>query len=221
MKKLSYITVLGLAAGLAFATNALAKNESNTLPYGIYSANEGVGGWYLDDNNHSLFKAIADGGASLIITKVENTTGRNITFGYYVGSFDSSSYTTENLPETKITLNDDSTATSLWTQSFNKDALVGFWVLDNGVYHDLGINGQGGAESPHNDGSGIAWAEYSGMGNNENQSKFKIYLAGGAPASTGGDVTPASGGPLPGVWATIALAGAASAYLKRRRKENK
>ena len=54
-------------------------------------------------------------------------------------------------------------------------------------------------------------------------SDIKISIKGVYAASAGGDepVTPASGGPLPGVWATIALAGAASAYLKRRRKENK
>lgn len=45
----------------------------------------------------------------------------------------------------------------------------------------------------------------------------KIHLQGIASASGGNT----SGGPLPGVWATIALAGAASAYLKRRKKENK
>ena len=46
---------------------------------------------------------------------------------------------------------------------------------------------------------------------------IKIRVQGVASASDGNT----SGGPLPGVWATIALAGAASAYLKRRRKENK
>lgn len=51
---------------------------------------------------------------------------------------------------------------------------------------------------------------------------IKIHIQGVAPASGGGDTGgQVSGGPLPGVWATIALAGAASAYLKRRRKENK
>lgn len=44
-----------------------------------------------------------------------------------------------------------------------------------------------------------------------------VFLASGG--DEGGQVS--NGHPLPGVWATIALAGAASAYLKRRRKENK
>jgi len=50
---------------------------------------------------------------------------------------------------------------------------------------------------------------------------IKIHVQGVAPASGGDEGGNVSGGPLPGVWATIALAGAASAYLKRRRKENK
>ncbi len=48
----------------------------------------------------------------------------------------------------------------------------------------------------------------------------KIRITGAAPGFAG-KVGPKIGGPLPGVWATIALAGAASTYLKRRRKENK
>lgn len=47
---------------------------------------------------------------------------------------------------------------------------------------------------------------------------IKIHVTGYAPVTPAGGT---SGGPLPGVWATIALAGAASAYLKRRKKENK
>ncbi len=56
----------------------------------------------------------------------------------------------------------------------------------------------------------------------QDKAAIKIHVQGVAPASGGGDTGgQVSGGPLPGVWATIALAGAASAYLKRRRKENK
>ena len=50
-----------------------------------------------------------------------------------------------------------------------------------------------------------------------NPAFIKIHVTGYAPVTPAGT----TGGPLPGVWATIALAGAASAYLKRRRKENK
>ncbi len=51
----------------------------------------------------------------------------------------------------------------------------------------------------------------------ETKSFIKIHVTGAAPEFA----SHPTGGPLPGVWATIALAGAASAYLKRRRKENK
>ena len=56
-----------------------------------------------------------------------------------------------------------------------------------------------------------------GFPGEETKSFIKIHVTGYAPVTSAGT----TGGPLPGVWATIALAGAASAYLKRRRKENK
>ena len=84
------------------------------------------------------------------------------------------------------------------------DASVWF---DNGIrkwynYEFDGWQGEGDATSP--------------------LAQLKFRVDGVAPASDGGDGGQVSNGyPLPGVWATIALAGAASAYLKRRRKENK
>ncbi len=78
---------------------------------------------------------------------------------------------------------------------------------DNGAASLYFDNGEVGSTPTHY-GEG-----YPGQG----KAAIKIHVQGVAPASDGN----VSGGPLPGVWATIALAGAASAYLKRRRKENK
>ena len=55
----------------------------------------------------------------------------------------------------------------------------------------------------------------------ETEAAIKIHIEGVAPglASKPTEKGPSLGGPLPGVWATIALAGAASAYLRRRKNK--
>jgi len=70
---------------------------------------------------------------------------------------------------------------------------------------------------------GGQWDRRYGYPGQETEAAIKIHLEGVAPglASDPSEKGPNLGSPLPGVWATIALAGAASAYLKRRRKENK
>ena len=230
MKKLNYITVLGLAAGLTFAGNAMAEDDS-----GIFKGNGKDGAWFLQTSHQSAYKALADN-ATLTIDWAKNTTGKEITFGYTLlnaGEGVENNFTlgtissTSNVKYVKDT-NEQFTAGegSAWTQDFKKGDLVAIWVKEQGSDDYLYISTTDGKSSvtvgsdPH-DGEADTW--FGGSGKSHSHATLLFHLSGSG-TSNDGTVTPAggiSGGPLPGVWATIALAGAASAYLKRRRKENK
>ncbi len=230
MKKLNYITVLGLAAGLTFAGNAMAEDDS-----GIFKGNGKDGAWFLQTSHESAFKALADN-ATLTIDWAKNTTGKEITFGYTLlnaGEGVDNSFTlgtissTSNVSYVKDT-DDQFTADggSAWTREFKKGDLVAIWAKEKDSDKYWYISTTDGQSSvtvgsgPH-DGEADTW--FGGSGKSHSHATLQFHLSGSG-TSGDGTVIPAggiSGGPLPGVWATIALAGAASAYLKRRRKENK
>jgi hypothetical protein len=81
-------------------------------------------------------------------------------------------------------------------------------------------NGQDGVASLFFDDDVLTEKNYGFPGLNNNPTSIKIRVTGYVKAQSDNEHS-STGQPLPGVWATIALAGAASAYLKRRRKENK
>lgn len=264
MKKLNYITVLGLAAGLTFAFNAAAQSDSTPETEsvtGIYKNNSGA---WMDENSsgHSTFLAIAEIEPSLTITDVSLDISGNgnfkkfllgdskYAFGYYVKTDD---FTSDDFNLNTALQNPDSNVVQVGTftydssgheiknieglnqsVSFSQDDLVGIWVAtvsETGVYgtvleDDFFLSTESGKSSTtsgpsfkENDGMAGVWLGYE----NDGKKGLMFTLSGNgynvvqSAEPAGG----ASGTPLPGVWATIALAGAASAYLKRRRKENK
>ena len=217
MKKLNYITVLGLAAGLTFAGNAMAEDDS-----GIFKGNGKDGAWFLQTSHQSAYKALADN-ATLTFGYTLLNAGEGVDNNFTLGTISSTSNVdyVKNTDQ-KFTANEG----SAWTQDFKKGDLVAIWVKEQGSDDYLYISTTDGKSSvtvgsdPH-DGEADTW--FGGSGKSHSHATLQFHLSGSG-TSDDGTVIPAggiSGGPLPGVWATIALAGAASAYLKRRRKENK
>ena len=133
---------------------------------------------------------------------------------------------------------------------YRDNELVGIWIQEVGsnaiYYSDNNFNPEGqyttgyiqrvpsDPNDPNSpaieDGYASVWFDIDNQGNWPGQDsagvngpadiKFRLTGVGFGDASDPKQ-GPRGGQPLPGVWATIALAGAASAYLKRRRKENK
>ena len=231
MKKLNYITVLGLAAGLAFAGNVMAD--------GGISPSENNAAFSIGNNgNATPFKALSDD-VTLSIPKIslKNPIDNvNFTYGYYMyenGSIptDSSKFTeigtvtadTLELAEKTESKNGKDTfysITSSWSKEFDKDQMVGFWIEENGQRYltDISVGKDLGLVTSTDSGHRGEYDAYLTTG--KNKTKYDITIFFNA-SSENVELSGVHGQPLPGVWATIALAGAASAYLRRRKKGNK
>ena len=273
MKKLNYITILSLAAGLTFAGNAAADDQEYV--YGIFDKADNFsiadGAWKT--TNKSLFQAMGDE-AVLTFTLVRNDTGNNFTFGTYTyegGRIVDGRYVVPEgakVDQSSMKELQSTDGINFSTDKLNANDVVGLYVTDaaghttffdphyyNGAYHQQAlVNGLSYSDfyTVDNQLATSSWAVYNtgetddpkgtysiffdtdagnypgpfyyGDPNTETwpaRADIRLQVTGYASAASEPPVTPASGGPLPGVWATIALAGAASAYLKRRRKENK
>ncbi len=234
MKKLNYITILGLAAGLTFAGSTMAESSAD----GIYKDESGA--WMVGTSHQSAYVAVEN--STLTINWVRNSSGKAIAFGFYTVDDQGNKTLSEQLgivksttggqrigPNNQSNVEDQTSNSNPWSKTFSKNDMVGIWVAEVKYDVDGGAttldptyysteNGKTSVTSgPGNsEGNGLSYtwfakkkfgAETDGIGN----ASIQFELAGAS----------ATGGPLPGVWATIALAGAASAYLKRRRKENK
>ena len=273
MKKLNYITILSLAAGLTFAGNAAADDQEYV--YGIFDKADNFsiadGAWKT--TNKSLFQAMGDE-AVLTFTLVRNDTGKSFKFGTYTyegGQIVDGRYVVPEGAKVDESSKKELQATTVdgktvyITDKFSANDVVGLYIETDGkttyfdphyfdgVYHQTDeIDGRSYsdffpvvnqlASSPwaiYNPGEtddptgtyslfydtvgGYDGQFYYGAGNEwwqPSRNDFRFQVTGYALAASEPPVPPV-GGPLPGVWATIALAGAASAYLKRRRKENK
>lgn len=228
MTKFNTISILSLAAGLTFAGSAIAEEDS-----GIFKGSGKDGAWFLQTSHESAYKALADN-ATLTIDWAKNTTGKEITFGYTLlnaGEGVDSNFTlgtissTSNVSYVKNT-NEKFTADegSAWSQDFKKGDLVAIWVKEQGSEDYWYISTTDGKSSvtvgsdPH-DGEADTW--FGGSGKSHSHATLQFHLSGSG-TSEDGTVIPAggiSGGPLPGVWATIALASAAGTYLRRRKNK--
>ncbi len=203
------------------------------------------GGALGSDSKITTFKAIAD--QSVLSFEIErNNTSKGFTFGTYTYGSDGPTRSEalgtvgagNSEDSNKITFANGASDTTAYSGAFDTNEIVGIWVKDNAngmlYYSDYDFD-TGHAGGQHTDGqlddnTGVSslyfdLADRTWPEDPFNNSDVKIRITGAAPGMAGYvPVTPAggsSGSPLPGVWATIALAGAASAYLKRRRKENK
>ena len=144
MKKLNYITVLGLAAGLTFAGNAMAEEEYS---YGIFDKSDNYsitdGAWKT--TNKSLFQAMGDD-AVLTFTVLRNDTGQSFEFGTYTyegGQIVNGRYVVpENAKATSMkaleaTITEDG-KTVYTTDKFKANEVVGLYVKrgDDITYFD-------------------------------------------------------------------------------------
>ncbi len=256
MKKLNYITVLGLAAGLTFAGNAMADEEQ------IVGVGDNNSSMAWNTTSKSLFEALADN-AVLSLSVVRNNTSQGFSFGTYTYKYDQNgniagvNYSELGSVTGKGTEN-ALTSQFIDTQPYQAGDIVGVYITDTATattlfsspyYYGGKLNDTISHPDTHSDIYTLGWGGYNGEAIDPNgtysimfdtdpqhiadgtwpapikewsgggEANIRIQITGYAPVTpAGGQV---SGGPLPGVWATIALAGAASAYLKRRRKENK
>jgi hypothetical protein len=234
MTKFNTVTILSITAALTFAGNAIADdNITPSVNNNAYAFSIGNSG------NATPFTALSDGVVlSIPEIKLRNPgSDVNFTYGFYV-------YEDGSIPAdpskfiqigtvTEDTLNDPGLAekieskkdtfysiTSSWSEKFDKDQLVGFWIeeegqrylTDNTVGKDLGLITS--TDNGHSEGHDA----YLTTGKNKTKYEITIFFDG---SHENVELSGIDGGPLPGVWATIALAGAASAYLRRRRKGNK
>ena len=230
MKKLNYITILSLAAGLTFAGNAMAK--------GTVSPSENNAAFTIGNNGQATpFTALGDDVIlSIPEIKLRNPgSDINFTYGYYMyenGSIADSSFITIGtvtadtleLAEKTVSNNGKNTfysITSSWSEEFDKDQMVGFWIEEEGKRYltDTSVGKDLGLVTSTDEGHSEGYDAYLTTGKNKTKYDITIFFNGGSSENV--ELSGVHGQPLPGVWATIALAGAASAYLKRRRKENK
>ena len=198
---------------------------------------------------HNAFKALADQSVlSFEIERNITTSGftfgtytygnNGLTLSEALGTVGAGG----NEDSNKITLADGTTGTTAYSGAFTTGDIVGIWVKQNGtddIYYsdysfDTGHAGGQYTDVTLDDASGVAssyfhfndgtW-KYGWPGidtwqqpGNPQVTDIKIRVTGASPSviPAGGGV---SGGPLPGVWATIALAGAAGTYLKRRKNK--
>ena len=218
MKKLNYITVLGLAAGLTFAGNAMAEggiSPGKNAAFTIQNSGNAKG---------TAFTALDD--ATLTIARIDNPHGMNFEYGYYTyvnGTRTLNPLGTVEQSQTEPILLDHAL-------DFKKGDMVGLYIKEikeqqspstyTYYYTDTTVPKDTQLRTTTDNGHSAEYDAIAYSGKNKNDFGVKIYVNG---KGTGSEVelSGISGGPLPGVWATIALAGAASAYLKRRRKENK
>ena len=188
--------------------------ESSTISGFTVNHGNGAGGT-------GTFTAQADKSA-LTVGLSKNETGKGFTFGTYTYTYDSEGnilHSGETIIGTvgedgsTITSASGETVSSVVSGAFAEGAVAGLWVEVDGVkyYSDGSYKGhqhvdvKGNKEEPD---PFVCFDVPGGDGRNVS----KIHLSIG-----GGNVRPASGQPLPGILATVALAGAIGGYLKRRK----
>ena len=180
----------------------------DSVPSGTYNSKDLVGVWvqetgsdliYYSDNNLT----IAEGAKS-------QTVANYVSYG--TTGADSNYFST---PEEADTVNDPNlkNPTTFVRMQFTEGLIEGgdfpvgtasLWFDDANTYTPAP-----GQKEYNNDKYNYG---YPGQPN----AAILIHVQGVSPASDGGQT---NGHPLPGVWATIALAGAASAYLRRRKNK--
>ncbi len=205
---------------MTFASSAAAKDNITT------TENNGAAFSTGNNGNETPFTALEK--ATLSIVSIDNRGKKNFTYGYYVYNEDGSLPDITNLGDEFTIGSVSSSQTEIdspWTKNFEKDEMVGFWIKEGDTYYLTDPSAKKDSDleelitstdngTVHNKDTDA----YAFYGQNKTHFDVKIYFNGVGTENVG---IASTGSPLPGVWATIALAGAASAYLKRRRKENK
>ena len=212
----------------------------------IEGSGEGAGGI----GETTSFKSVADD-AVLSISLERNGNANPFRFGTFTYNEDGSANLSDLLELGSVTKKGDLGLSFYNTGTFDKDEIVGIWIQElndqgnptgaiyysdnpttllqtdvaSGQYTDGYLEGgdkvaQGVASVWFDIANNGVWGGQEVDGVELGLTEIKFRVTGAAPGDAGKVGTP-TGGPLPGVWATIALAGAASTYLKRRKKENK
>ena len=163
----------------------------------------------------TAFTALED--ATLTIARIDNPHGKTFSYGYYVYE-NNSVPNSEKFVEVGNVTKDDTTITLSKSYDFQKDQMVGLWIKEGNTYYltDASISQQTQLRTSTDNGHSEGYDAYAYSGKNKNDFGVKIYVNGTGTVTAASGV---SGGPLPGVWATIALAGAAGTYLRRRKNK--
>ena len=187
--------------------------STDPIPGFTVNSGKGMGG-------EGTFTSQANDSA-LTVGLHENQTGKGFTFGTYTCTYDAQGNILHSNETTIGSVGADGSTiistggesvSSVVSGAFAEGTVAGLWVEYEGVmyYSDGSYGGHQHVDTKNED--PFVCFDVPGTGKGPGGGVQKIRLS-----IDGGSVKPASGQPLPGVLATVALAGAFGGYLKRRK----